>query len=207
MDAFFNPTSIWAVGRNYADHAKELGNEIPSSPLIFLKSGACAESKQTEVLVASDFSDLHHEVEIAIELDAKLQPRRLGLALDLTERTIQNQLKAKAQPWTRAKSFRGACPLSSPLAFSWELWPHLHLELLVNGDPRQSGSVQQMIFPLPELLHHLKMHYPLKEGDLVLTGTPSGVGPIHKGDRLDARLKDQNEKLVLQAFWQLKTFA
>lgn len=199
------PQAIWAVGRNYAEHARELGNEVPSEPLIFLKAGACATPDQVAIQAPALCQDLHHEIEIAVELDARLQPRQLALALDLTERTLQTELKKKGHPWTLAKSFRGACPVSQALPFSWELWPELQIELEVNSQLRQRGETKQMIFPLPSLLEHLRSLYPLQEGDLILTGTPQGVGPLRPGDELLARLKKGPDQILLSARWRVES--
>lgn len=180
--------NIWAVGRNYAEHAKELGNEVPQQPLIFLKAGSCVT--RDEIVHLPDWAkDVHHEVELALRFDENLQITEACIALDLTERTIQNQLKTKGLPWTLAKSFKNACPISPFIDVSdlSEL-KNLDVILKVNGQVRQTGNTAQMIFPFEKLVEHVKKHFPVIAGDLLLTGTPSGVGPMTSGDLLEAQI-------------------
>lgn len=186
--------NIWAVGRNYAEHAKELGNEIPTEPMIFLKAGSCATCAAKEIHLPKWTTDVHHEVELALRFDENLQISEACIALDLTERTKQNQLKAKGHPWTLAKSFTESCPLSNffPVSDIDEL-KNLDITLNINGETRQTGNTSQMIFPLEKLVDYVKKHFPVVTGDLLLTGTPSGVGPIQAGDKLHAQLGDKME--------------
>lgn len=181
--------NIWAVGRNYADHAKELGNELPSEPMIFLKAGSTATENTEFINLPPWTQDVHHEVELALRFDDTLQISSAAVALDLTERTRQNQLKAKGHPWTLAKSFAQSCPLSKffPVKMVSELQA-LEIQLKINGEVRQHGFTSQMIFPLEQLIDFVKFHFPVMPGDLLLTGTPAGVGPIKKGDVLEAEL-------------------
>lgn len=181
--------NIWAVGRNYAEHAKELGNEVPTEPLVFLKAGSCATLAAKEIHLPSWATDIHHEVELALQFDENLQIDEACVALDLTERTKQAQLKAKGQPWTLAKSFKEACPLSSFFPVN-DLQDLKNLEILfkVNGDLRQKGNTNQMIFSLESLVDFVRQHFPVMPGDLLLTGTPSGVGPLKAGDVAEAEI-------------------
>lgn len=181
--------NIWAVGRNYAEHAKELGNEVPTEPLIFLKAGSTATLAASELHLPTWKSELHHEIELALRFDKNLEIDSACIALDLTDRDKQNQLKAKGQPWTLAKSFKEACPLSSffPVKSLEEL-KNLDIVLKINGDIRQQGNTAQMIFPLEQVIEFVKHHFPVMPGDLLLTGTPSGVGPFKKGDILEAEI-------------------
>lgn len=181
--------NIWAVGRNYAEHAKELGNDVPTKPLIFLKAGSTSTIAASELHLPSWTRELHHEVELALQFDENLQIDEACIALDLTDREMQNQLKAKGQPWTLAKSFKGACPLSSffPVNELEEL-NNLEIILKVNNESRQKGNTNQMIFKMEDLVNFVRHHFPVVPGDLLLTGTPAGVGPIIKGDVLDAEI-------------------
>src|SRR5207253_2770887 len=104
--------NIWAIGRNYAEHAKELGNEVPSEPLIFLKAGSTAVFNTVEFAIPTWATDVHHEVELALKFNDQLKIDKAAVALDLTERSLQQKLKAKGSPWTLAKSFTNSCPLS-----------------------------------------------------------------------------------------------
>lgn len=191
--------NIWCVGRNYAEHAKELGNAVPTEPMFFLKAGSAVTT--TESLAVPDWvQDPHYELEIAFQFGEDLRFSRVGLALDLTERSLQSQLKSKGHPWTLAKSFQGSCPLSElkPLRASVSEWG---LRLRVNGELRQDGKSSQMLFS-PELLREFALrHFPVVPGDLLLTGTPPGVGPLTKGDRLEAELSADG-KSVLRVAWE-----
>lgn len=176
--------NIWAIGRNYADHAKELGNEVPSEPMIFLKAGSCV-IQTAEISLPAWTIEVHHEVELALQFDEHLQIKRAAIALDLTERHFQSILKAKGSPWTLAKSFTGACPLSPFFSVnSTDELKNLDISLTVNGQLRQKGNTSQMIFSVDQQLEYIKAHFPVCPGDLLLTGTPAGVGPLQRGDHL-----------------------
>nr|WP_295900310.1 fumarylacetoacetate hydrolase family protein [uncultured Bdellovibrio sp.] len=181
--------NIWAVGRNYAEHAKELGNEVPAEPMIFLKAGSTSSLAAKEIHMPSWTNELHHEVELALRFDDNLQIDEACIAIDITDRAKQNQLKSKGHPWTLAKSFKDSCPLSGffPVNDLDEL-KNLELVLKVNGEVRQHGNTAQMIFSLEQLLDFVRLHFPVMPGDLLLTGTPSGVGPFKKGDILEAEI-------------------
>lgn len=182
--------NIWCVGRNYSEHAKELGNEVPSAPLIFLKAGSCRHEGPLIQLPAWT-QEVHHELEIAFQFDQNLRPLMVALALDLTERHFQNQLKSKGQPWTLAKSFTGACPMSAPKTLQslggLNSVLHWELSLEVNGQVRQRGRMSEMIYPLEVLESYLKAHFPVQPGDWLLTGTPAGVAALKSKDQLVAR--------------------
>lgn len=181
--------NIWAIGRNYADHAKELGNAIPTEPLIFLKAGSTAVFGGDAFTLPAWASDVHHEVELALRFDESLKISHAAVALDLTERTLQSQLKAKGSPWTLAKSFTQSCPLSDffEVARLQDL-VGLEVRLSVNGEVRQQGNTRQMIFTLEQQLEYVLKHFPVCPGDLLLTGTPSGVAALHRGDEVLAEI-------------------
>lgn len=191
--------SVWCVGRNYAEHAKELGNSVPTQPLFFLKSSACVVHG-TSMKYPESTASLHHELELAFRFDEKLRLSHIALALDLTDRERQNQLKAKGEPWTLAKSFKNSCPISPWIPFdSNEIYT---FELQINGQSKQIGDQTLMIFKLPDLVSFLKLHFPVSEGDILLSGTPAGVGSIQKGDVLKSVLKSQNQQILIE--WTLK---
>jgi acylpyruvate hydrolase len=195
--------NVWAVGRNYVDHAKELNNPVPLSPLIFLKAGSCITTAPAFTL-PKNLQDIHFECEIAVQINRKAEPQKIGLALDLTARTLQGSAKKKGEPWTQSKSFIDACPLGPLVNFpNLEDFNHLSFEFFVNDHLTQEGSVQSMIFTLPVLLNHLKEHYPLCEGDIILTGTPAGVGPLKAGDRLKAQFKSSAVLPPYQLTWDV----
>ncbi|MES3037231.1 MAG: fumarylacetoacetate hydrolase family protein [Bdellovibrionota bacterium] len=180
--------NIWAVGRNYADHAVEMKASLPQSPLIFLKAGSCV-TEDTSITLPSWSTEIHHEIELALKLNDQLEFSHWGLALDLTERKIQSEAKKSGVPWTLAKSFTGACPLSPlhPFTDFAEL-ENLEIELMVNGESRQRSALNQMIFKPRVLLEFIKTHFPVQPGDLILTGTPAGVAAVKPGDHLEASL-------------------
>lgn len=192
--------NIWAVGRNYADHAKELGNSVPSEPFIFLKAGSSALIDQEEILLPKWCEEVHHELEIALRFDEQLNFSEMALALDLTERKKQNQLKEKGLPWTLAKSFTNSCPLSKSFPFAnINDLKNADLMLKINGEIRQQGNTNQMIFSFDILADFVKTHFPVCAGDWLLTGTPAGVGKLNPGDKLEAYL---NQKLITK--WLIK---
>ncbi|MEO6460083.1 MAG: fumarylacetoacetate hydrolase family protein [Bdellovibrionota bacterium] len=184
--------NIWAVGRNYAEHAKELGNAVPKQPLIFLKAGSTASVNAPTFILHAGAVEIHHEVELALRFDEHLEITSACVALDLTDRVRQNELKARGEPWTLAKSFIGSCPLSSFFdVVSLSELSNLDLSLSVNGQLRQSGNTSAMIFGLVELVRYVKQEFPVCPGDLLLTGTPSGVGPLKRGDHVRAEIQDK----------------
>lgn len=182
--------NIWCVGRNYSEHARELGNALPEEPMIFLKAGSCQTFGPT-VHLPSWTQEVHHELEIAFQFDEQLNFKNVTLALDLTERQRQAQSKAKGQPWTLAKSFTGACPMAEGKSLAalggiaqvldWEF------SLEVNGQIRQKGRLNQMIYDLETLRIFVKSHFPVQPQDWLLTGTPAGVAALKNKDRLVAR--------------------
>lgn len=180
------PNQFWCVGRNYSEHAKELGNAVPDKPLIFLKSGASLQ-QGSEISFPSYCQDIHHELEIVVLLGKDLKPTHWTLGLDLTERTIQSELKKQGQPWELAKTFKGAAVLGpwQPLESAKNL-ESMEFRLDVNGTSRQVGHTRDMIFSFPVLMEYLTARFPVSEGDAVFTGTPSGVGPLKSGDKLVA---------------------
>lgn len=187
---------VVCVGRNYADHARELNNPLPPEPLLFLKPASALVPLEETFAIPTGRGPVHHELEIALLIGragAGISAiAGVGLALDLTLRERQDQLKRAGQPWDIAKSFAGACPCSafvSPARLP-DL-QHLPFRLEVNGASRQAGNSADMLFPLPTLLAAMDYHFGLLPGDLVLTGTPAGVGPLHPGDELVCSLADQ----------------
>jgi 2-keto-4-pentenoate hydratase/2-oxohepta-3-ene-1,7-dioic acid hydratase in catechol pathway len=183
------------VGRNYAAHAKELGNVVPDAPILFLKPSTAIVPLSPSFSIPSDRGSCHHETEIAVligqtisKIDVKDAPAAIlgyGLALDLTLRDLQNQLKKQAYPWEVAKAFDGACPLS-PFMKPEQLGDVYHTEfaLTVNGEPRQLGFTKDMITPVYELIAYISQIFTLEAGDIVLTGTPEGVAALVTGDQL-----------------------
>lgn len=195
---------VVCVGRNYAAHALELGNEIPTSPLLFMKPASSVVSIHNDIIrpEVSSYGDTHYEAELCIQLAANLskatiqQARQaigsITLGLDLTLRELQSQLKAKGQPWERAKCFDGACVLADWL--KPEIFGDLSqvkYQLYINNELTQDGDSALMLFPIYELLAEISHAFSLQAGDVIMTGTPSGVGVLKAGDQLILRLGDQ----------------
>lgn len=199
-DACNLPTGkVVCVGRNYAEHAKELNNPVPSSPMLFMKPASAIVPFGPQFAIPTDRGECHHETEIALLMGATLTRATpdqvvaaivgLGIGLDLTLRDVQAKLKEKGHPWEQAKAFDGACPLTPfvPVA-EFADFTDLAVSLQVNGEQRQQGNSQQMLYPILELVAYMSGLFTLAPGDVILTGTPAGVAPLLPGDRLVATL-------------------
>lgn len=187
---------IWCVGRNYADHAREMGHDPDREPPFFFGKPADAVAPGGGILAfPSQTQDLHHEVELAVALHGggeNLTPAQgldavfgYGLALDMTRRDLQAEAKAKSRPWDMAKGFDQSCPIGALRRANGQ--PARGAILLkVNGQVRQSGRLDDMIWSVGECLAALSRLVRLAPGDILLTGTPAGVGPVLPGDILEA---------------------
>lgn len=192
---------IVAVGRNYRAHAAELGNPVPQKPILFLKPTSSYIVEGESIKIPPGCTSLHHEVELGIvigkpgtmiqEADAMNHVGGYILALDMTARDFQDEAKKKGQPWSLAKGFDTSCPVSDFIEKSKLSSPdNTSLWLKVNGDVKQKGNTSDMIFSLPYLISYISKYFKLEEGDVILTGTPEGVGPVVKGDSIEAGLGD-----------------
>ncbi|KAF0219628.1 MAG: 5-carboxymethyl-2-hydroxymuconate [Geobacteraceae bacterium] len=188
---------ILCIGRNYAEHIKELGNETPEAPVIFIKPATAVIGKGEEIVIPPYSQECHHEAELALLIGKKgkdipvVEAMGLiagyGVAIDLTLRDVQAELKKKGLPWEIAKGFDTGCPLSDFVAASQVKDPqNLRIRLTVNGVVRQDGNTSLMIHRIAEIVSHMSGIFTLEPGDVILTGTPAGVGPITSGDRLVA---------------------
>ena len=191
---------VVCVGRNYLDHIQELNNEIPAEPLLFMKPATALREVSKPLVIPADKGECHNELEVALLLAKPLRECSkeqtaadalygVGLALDLTLRDVQQKLKDKGQPWERAKAFDGACPVSSfmPLDASIDLG-NLDFSLTINGEVRQQGNTKMMMRDALSLLCAISEVFTLQPGDIVLTGTPKGVGPLYPGDNLQLKM-------------------
>ena len=190
---------VVCVGRNYAQHAAELNNPIPEQPLLFIKPATAVVPLTDPIRLPTDHGEVHYEAELAVLVGKHLRHASesavreasvgIGLALDLTLRELQSELKAKGHPWERAKAFDGACPLSSfiPLR-QGDNFGNLSFSLAINGDVRQRGHTGDMITPVLTLIAYASETFTLQPGDVVLTGTPAGVGELTPGQRLELEL-------------------
>ncbi|XP_006837186.3 acylpyruvase FAHD1, mitochondrial [Amborella trichopoda] len=190
-------TKIVAVGRNYAAHAKELGNAVPKEPVLFLKPTSSYLQNGGAIEVPHPLESLDHEVELAVIVGRNARDVPQGtamdyvggyaLALDMTAREIQSSAKAAGLPWTVAKGQDTFTPIGSVIPTSMVKDPHdLELWLKVDGETRQKGSTKDMMFKIPFLIGHISSILTLFERDVILTGTPPGVGPVKAGQQIAA---------------------
>ena len=192
---------VICVGRNYAEHARELGNEIPKSPILFMKPASSVVSVHNDIVRPNPvlYGDTHYEAELCIQLAADLSAATIEqakqaiggvtLGLDLTLRDLQSKLKEKGHPWERAKCFDGACVLADwidPQAFGD--FCHVEYQLYINDELKQDGDSALMLFPVYELLAEISHAFSLQAGDVIMTGTPSGVGVLQADDTLTFKL-------------------
>lgn len=201
-DARFPIHRIYAIGRNYADHAKEMGAQQVSraNPVFFMKPADAVVPEGGDIPYPSVTHELHHEVEMVVALargGRDIDPARAldcvfgyGVGLDLTRRDLQAAMKARGMPWDVAKGFDACAPVSALHPASGTGHPaHARLWLAVNGQVRQDSDIANMIFAVPDVIAELSRLFELKPGDLVYTGTPAGVGPLQRGDRIRAELQ------------------
>jgi 2-keto-4-pentenoate hydratase/2-oxohepta-3-ene-1,7-dioic acid hydratase in catechol pathway len=191
---------VVCVGRNYLEHIQELNNEVPEQPLLFIKPNTALCDVQQPIAIPKDKGSCHNELEIAIligkqltnsdEEKAKDSILAVGLGLDLTLRDIQAALKAKGQPWERAKGFDFSCPVSPFIPLDdIDIERNIEFSLSVNGKLRQQGNSENMMHNILSLLAEISKSFTLMPGDIVLTGTPKGVGPLEVDDELSLVLK------------------
>lgn len=188
---------VFCIGRNYAEHASELGNAIPESPVVFMKPASALVEAGSTVPFPTHGSDLQHEVEIVVRVARAgrniATPSAMGhldaitVGVDLTLRDLQSALKARGLPWEPAKAFEGSAPIGKFASIDQVPDPgSLQFSCAVNGEIRQQGSTEDMIFPMPVLVAHLSSIWTLRPGDLIFTGTPAGVASLRPGDLLTA---------------------
>lgn len=186
--------NVYCIGRNYALHAKELGNEVPTSPMAFLKPTHALVPLAGDIAMPGNAGEVHHEVEIVLRIAKPYAPGarveelvdRMTLGLDFTLRDVQSELKKKGQPWLAAKGFRSSAPICEWLPFPGvEATENAEFALRRNGETTQVGYARDMIFSFQTLIDFLGTAYGLGEGDVIFTGTPAGVGPVADGDRLE----------------------
>ena len=199
-----NPTimKIICVGRNYAEHARELDNPVPEEPILFMKPNT-ALLREGKPFYFPDFTrEIHHELELVVKICkngkhiekefAASYYDEMTLGLDFTARDVQARLKAKGHPWEIAKGFDHSAPIGEWIPFPEGLKQSaLEFSLKKNGEVVQRGSSAQMIFSIDELIVHMSRYFKLQVGDLIYTGTPAGVGPIAMGDVLEGYLGDR----------------
>lgn len=195
---------VFCVGRNYAEHAKEMGGDATKEPPFFFTKAADAivpvvPPAVGRIAYPMATHNLHHELELVVAIgrsganvaaaDAQALVFGYAVGLDMTRRDLQNEMREKKRPWDIGKSFAQAAPIApiSPVAQTGML-ARGEVTLRVNGETRQHGDLSDMIWDVPHMIEFLSRLYRLEPGDLIFTGTPSGVGPVVAGDRLDGRI-------------------
>lgn len=196
---------IICVGRNYSEHAKELNNPIPKEPILFLKPDT-ALIQSNQPFFYPDFSkDIHYEAEIVVKINRlgkNIAPKfankyydQVSLGIDFTARDIQQKLKEKNLPWERAKAFDSSAPVGKFIHKTHlNDLSNLGFSLKIDGETRQEGNTKNMLFSIDNLIAEISKFFTLKIGDLIFTGTPSGIGPVFIGNHLEGYI--ENEKVL-----------
>lgn len=191
---------VICVGKNYADHAKEMNSAVPTEPMLFLKPWTAVTSMQGDIKIPIDRGLVHHELEIAYVIGETLMNASeqlvrqaivgVGLALDLTLRDEQTLLKEKGFPWDKSKGFDLSCPIMCVPTDGLDMkYDEIEIRLIKNGKLQQHGHSSEMIFKTISLISYMSNWFTLHSGDIILTGTPAGVGALNVGDTLSASLE------------------
>lgn len=192
--------NIFCIGRNYSEHAKELGNAIPTEPVVFLKPTSSLIQSGDQIVLPKGVGQVDHEVEIVLTIGKAGKNisedlawdyiSGVGVGLDLTARDLQAKAKEKGLPWSVAKGFDTFAVVSSMVKVpDIDQRTSMKFSLQINGMVRQTGNSIDMIFSIPKIIAYLSKVFTLNPGDLIFTGTPHGVGPIQAGDHLQAKLE------------------
>ena len=192
---------IICIGRNYAEHAKELGNEIPESPVIFIKPDTAVLKKGSDFYIPEFSEDVHYEVEVVLKIskggkyiseeNAGKYYDEIGLGIDFTARDLQSKLKEKGLPWELAKGFDGSAVVSDfHKKENFDL-KNLQFSLIKNKEKVQDGNTSMMIFSPEKIIAFVSQFFTLRVGDLIFTGTPKGVGKVSENDILDGFIEEQ----------------
>lgn len=187
---------VFCIGRNYTEHVRELANVVPQKPVVFIKPSTCLVAPGEKIHFPKHGSELHHEVEIVVKVgrqgraateeEALTFVSAITIGLDLTLRDVQSELKKKGLPWEIAKAFEQSAPIGEFVPYDGSLdLKNISFGCKVNGIGKQKGNSGEMIFSIPGLLVELSKIWVLRPGDLIYTGTPSGVGPLEIGDTIE----------------------
>jgi 2-keto-4-pentenoate hydratase/2-oxohepta-3-ene-1,7-dioic acid hydratase in catechol pathway len=186
---------IICIGRNYVAHVKELGNEIPKEPVLFMKPDSAIFRQRDAFYIPDWTNEVHYEAEIVIKInrlgkniEEKFAPKyysQFTLGIDFTARDVQKNLKAQGLPWEKSKAFDQSAVLGEYLNVNDYSSDNLNFELKINGRVVQSGNTKSMIYTIPQIINHSSEFFTLKIGDLIFTGTPEGVGKVNAGDELE----------------------
>jgi 2-keto-4-pentenoate hydratase/2-oxohepta-3-ene-1,7-dioic acid hydratase in catechol pathway len=198
-DSQIAPSKIVCVGRNYLAHIQELNNEVPENMVLFIKpNSSISEQLSSQQVGNSDNEALHYETEICFLYDNN-QLCGVGIGLDLTKRNLQASLKSKGLPWERAKCFDGAALFSDFIKID-HISEQLNLTLHINGVATQHAHTSHMIYCVPSILSQIQSFMSLVDGDIIMTGTPAGVGVIEQGALFECRLYD-GQQLLIEKSW------
>jgi len=192
---------IVCIGKNYSLHAIEMGGKTPSKPIIFLKPSTSYVTEGNAIKVPIGCKELHHEVELGViigrkgvnikESEAMDYVGGYTVSLDMTARDMQSIAKKEGNPWSISKGFDTACPVGAFIPKEAVTDPNsIQLWCKVNGNMRQNGNTKDMVFKIPQLISYISQYFTLETGDLILTGTPEGVGAVKAGDTIEAGLAD-----------------
>ncbi|WP_437612148.1 fumarylacetoacetate hydrolase family protein [Erwinia sp. V71] len=196
-------SKVVCVGSNYAKHIKEMGSATPEEPVVFIKPETALCDLRQPLSIPQQFGEVHHEIELAVLIGATLKQASeehvkkaiagYGVALDLTLRDVQAGLKKAGRPWEKSKAFDNSAPLSGFIpASEFSGDPQdTQLKLVVNGEVRQHGSTAEMMTKIVPLIAYMSQYFTLRAGDVILTGTPEGVGPMASGDQLEVFIGEQ----------------
>ena len=203
LHQFLEVMKIVCIGRNYSEHAKELGNQVPAEPVFFCKPDSAILPKGNPFFIPEWCNDLHYEVELVIRIKrlgknireefAKRYYDEIGLGIDFTARDIQEELKQKGLPWEKAKGFDGSAVISQDFIATNEFTDLnvISFTMKKNGEQIQIGNSSDMIFSFDKIIAHISKYMTLKIGDMIFTGTPAGVGPVVANDKLEGFIGDQ----------------
>ena len=194
---------IICIGRNYAEHAKELNNPVPSKPVVFMKPPSALLVNNKPLYYPEFTKDLHYELEVVLKVAKNgrhVQPefandyyREVSLGIDFTARDLQQECKEKGQPWEIAKGFDGSAVLGKFIAIGQLNHSAIEFELKKNGATVQHGNTKDMIFSFEDIIVYVSQFFKLQMGDLIFTGTPAGVGPVQVGDKLEGFIHTRTE--------------
>jgi 2-keto-4-pentenoate hydratase/2-oxohepta-3-ene-1,7-dioic acid hydratase in catechol pathway len=194
---------IICIGRNYSEHAKELGNEAPKEPLFFLKPDSAILPKRVPFYIPEFTQDLHFEIELLVKINkvgkhieerfANTYYDKIGLGIDFTARDLQQECKSKGLPWEKAKAFDGSAVIGKEFIdkSEFESIQDISFSLNKNGEQVQLGNSKDMIFTIDSIISYVSQFMTLKIGDVIYTGTPAGVGPVKIGDKLEGFIGDK----------------
>lgn len=195
-DSYIYPSKVVCIGRNYIEHIKELNNEKPEEMVFFIKPNS---SISNEIIFPKTHKTCHYEAEMSF-LIKENRVNAIAFGLDLTLREVQTKLKTKGLPWERAKAFDNSAVFSEFISFDKEDFSKLKLQLFINGELKQEALVEKMINKVDEIIHEAKTFTSFEDNDILMTGTPKGVGEFKKGDEFLGKIFYNNRCIIEKLF-------